>query len=96
MNIQNVCRFNKFGFCKFAMTCRIKHVDELCEATSCEINYCEKRQPRICKFFSEFGRCKFGDYCKYNHRSNGGNSNIEENLKEEVEILKEQLQLKND
>ena len=96
MNVQNVCRFNKFGFCKFAMTCRIKHVDELCEAPSCEINLCEKRHPRICKFFYEFGRCKFGDYCRYNHKRNEGNSNSEKNLIEEIDNLKEQLQLKDD
>ena len=97
MNVQNVCRFNKFGFCKFAMTCRMKHVDELCETSGCEINLCEKRHPRICRFFYEFGRCKFGDYCKYNHKSNEANYNNEnQKLTKEIENLKEEIQLKDD
>ena len=30
-------------------------------------NKCRKRHPRPCRYFSAFQRCKFGEYCAFNH-----------------------------
>ena len=27
-----------------------------------------KRHPRVCRFWREFGRCKFSEYCSYRHK----------------------------
>ena len=41
MATQNICNFNKFGFCKFRDRCRKQHVNDKCENSSCDISvYC--------------------------------------------------------
>ena len=65
--IENVCRYNKYGYCKFSDTCRNLHVNELCVDHQCDIAVCEKRHPRICSFYRDYGRCKYAEYCRYKH-----------------------------
>ena len=107
MNFQNVCRHNKFGFCKHGQSCRKRHVDELCNIESCDINICEKRHPRSCRFFAEYGRCKFLDFCKYKHVNNMKNESSvdnemkimfekQTNMENEIKELNEMLKLKDD
>ena len=50
MATQNVCRYFKFGFCRFKEMCRFMHISEVCENPSCEIKLCNLRHPRICNF----------------------------------------------
>ena len=66
MAAQNVCKFNKFGYCRYKDMCRNLHVNESCENSSCDINSCNRRHPRECKYFRKYNRCKFTP-CKYNH-----------------------------
>ena len=66
-NSEDVCRHHKYGFCKNQETCRLKHVNDICEKKGCEIDKCSQRHPRSCKYFQEFKRCKFGSYCLYRH-----------------------------
>ena len=80
MNSENICRNNKFGFCKFADKCRYKHVELLCEEKTCEISNCEKRHPKICIYQRDFGRCKFTSYCKYNHGKETNTSDLESKI----------------
>ena len=47
--------------------CRYRHNNETCEVKNCNVFKCEKRHPRICNFFTEFGQCKFTTYCRYKH-----------------------------
>ena len=70
---QNVCRYFKFGFCKFGDHCRNLHVEEKCDDKQCEISNCDKRHPRPCTFYRYYGRCKYSDYCKYEHIQAGAN-----------------------
>ena len=65
-----VCEFNKSGFCKFSEKFRKRHIEQLCETENCEELLCEKRHPKLCKYYSIYKRCKFGEYCKYNHSGN--------------------------
>ena len=36
----------------------------------CEDGNCQKRHPKVCKFYNLFNRCKFGEYCAFEHRDN--------------------------
>ena len=60
-----ICRRNKFGFCKYNIWCK-KHGNDICDITSCEVSQCEKRRPKECYWFREFGRCKFY-ICAHKH-----------------------------
>ena len=68
--INSICKYNKFGFCKFLTSCRNYHVNEKCQEISCENRTCLKRHPKICKYFELYNRCKFGEYCAFEHREN--------------------------
>ena len=65
MTQETVCLFNKFGHCKFSTMCRQFHLNEICENVLCESQNCLKRHPRVCHFFNQYQRCKFGDFCLY-------------------------------
>ena len=62
-----ICQHFKFGFCKHGEKCRKQHVEDICKNIECDIIRCRQRHPRLCRYFSVFKRCKFGDYCAYNH-----------------------------
>ena len=64
---QNFCYFNKYGYCKFKLTCRRKHNMENCSEKSCEIRLCSLRHPKSCRYFREIGYCKFGEWCLFKH-----------------------------
>ena len=66
MATQNVCRYNKFGYCRYKETCRNLHENEVCESQSCEIYACNKRHPRHCRYYRDYNRCKFNP-CKFKH-----------------------------
>ena len=64
---------------------------EIChERNECTKQYCSKRHPRECRYFIQFGRCKFGGGCAYSHY-NDGKSHKEEKLEKEVEDMKKEL-----
>ena len=44
-------------------------MQEKCESSECTGNNCERRHPKPCKYFSIYKRCKFGEYCAYEHES---------------------------
>ena len=44
-NVENVCKHNLFGFCKFLETCRAKHNNETCSDNSCKIEKGNLRHP---------------------------------------------------
>ena len=66
MAAQNVCFFNKYGFCKYSDRCRKYHEKELCEKSDCEIRECSLKHPKMCKFFQDF------DICTYKTKSENG------------------------
>ena len=67
MTAPTLCLYNKFGFCKFGERCRRHHINEICKESSCEINSCRQRHPKTCKYFRDFGRCKFSP-CAFKHQ----------------------------
>ena len=56
-----VCKHFKFGFCKFGEKCHKQHLKETCQTKDCHVKTCNKRHPRICKYFTVNQLCKFGD-----------------------------------
>ena len=64
---KQICRRNKYGYCKYNDKCRFRHINEKCVAKECNIFDCEKRHPKICNYIREFGRCKFTTFCRYDH-----------------------------
>ena len=83
-----VCKFSKFGFCKFKKGCKRKHFSEICEnlSTCKNITECHKRHPKLCKRFKTGNDCRFNGDCAYYHTDT--NEDEEKcKLKEKVEIL---------
>ena len=82
MNPKSVCRYNKFGYCKFSDKCHFRHNDELCNDKNCDVFKCEKRHPKICTYNRDFGRCKFTTYCRYNHEKQNDIKQNSEKIKQ--------------
>ena len=77
---KNVCYFNKYGFCKFKLTCRKYHNMKICSNKSCEKRLCSLRHPKPCRYYREIGYCKFGEWCLFQHEDSN-KRNIEEAVK---------------
>ena len=88
MNPKSVCRYNKFGYCRFSDKCHFRHDDVLCSDKNCDVFKCEKRHPKICTYQRDFGRCKFTTYCRYNHEKQ---INVRENS-EKIRSVEKKLQ----
>ena len=93
MAAHNVCRYYKFGHCKFADKCRFVHIHDKCENSSCDIKSCSLRHPRICKFFRDYRRCKFGEWCSFDHIENSNEGTIN-NILEKIQNLEENIKAK--
>ena len=83
-----VCRYNKFGYCKFKEHCRKQHVNEVCTNDNCEVHSCSLRHPKSRKYYREYGRCKFNP-CAFKHKDS---ENDFENLKSENITIKEKIE----
>ena len=50
MSADTFCKYFKFGYCKFGLTCHKQHEENICENASCYIEKCRLRHPRFsCK-----------------------------------------------
>ena len=87
MTGEEICKFNKFGFCKFRNTCFKKHENQKCEKKNCKIWNCSLRHPKTCRFFREYKRCKFGEFCKFSH-----DQLTEKNYSEDIGGMMEKLE----
>ena len=98
MTSNNTCLHFKFGYCRYQSTCRLNHVREVCQVQSCDIKECDKRHPRICRYWHDYGRCKFSEYCAYLHEPTrcGSMRNVQEDcvkkLVATVDTLENQCQ----
>ena len=64
-----ICHFNNIGYCKFGIHCQKKHCNIVCELLDdCTEKNCEKRHPKICRYFSENTLCRFKEGCAYTHK----------------------------
>ena len=96
MSQENICKLNKFGYCKYENRCFRKHQNAICENVQCSITECSLRHPRKCRYFLEFLYCKFGNYCRFSHKTlkNKENTKDIEELREELKQLEEKIQEK--
>ena len=92
MSQENVCYYNKFGFCKFGEKCFRLHENKICENGNCDIENCSLRHPRFCRYFGKFKKCKFGSYCKFRHEDEKSTSSDHKNCDEEIVTLKKRLE----
>ena len=99
MATQNdICFFNKYGFCKFLERCRRYHEDKSCENSECEIRECQLRHPKVCKYFRDFGFCKFSEWCKFSHKVSNETekTNNEKKLGEKIKTIEINIQQRNE
>ena len=91
-----MCKFQKFGFCKYKESCEKRHLEETCEKlSSCESQRkCHKRHPYACKRYVLEGFCKFGSHCAYHHQTLR-NLNNESEVNVKVEKLEKKKLLTN-
>ena len=63
-----ICQFDKFGYCKYKKECRKRHFSEECqELSNCKsIKTCSKRHPKACTRHKS-GQCRF-EKCAYKHQ----------------------------
>ena len=90
---QNVCKYEKFGFCKEGDSCPRFHPKVLCDKDSCDVTSCNKRHPMVCRNFIK-GDCRFGSACKFDHRKQKNIKALEDKtdtLVKEVKDLKSRL-----
>merc|ERR1712204_63495 len=87
LKLSAVCLSSKYGCnCKFRNNCSKTHFSDICEIPVCSGYKCDKRHPKDCFFFKNYGRCKFGSYCTYKHVLS-----TEIKLEEEVNALKSEM-----
>ena len=82
MATPTICLFNKFGYCKYKEVCRKHHINDICSDSSCDFLTCRLRHPKLCNWYSEYGRCKFQP-CAFRHeeKENDIKKILEENSK---------------
>ena len=90
MAVETICNFYKYGYCKFKMSCKNKHVTIVCDDEKCNQSKCEKRHPRLCKYISKYGSCKLGSICAYSHddRNRKNENRLEKKLDELLAMMK--------
>ena len=93
MAAPTVCLFNKFGYCKFRERCRKQHISEICSSNTCNLFECRKRHPKLCRYFKNYGRCKFSP-CAFKHQSQVNDDGIED-IKEKMRFLQNAVDEKN-
>ena len=65
---QNVSRYFKFGYYKFSDIFGLMQISEICKNPSCDVKNCNLRHPQICKYFCDYKKCKFGEWCYFSHQ----------------------------
>ena len=89
---ESICKFNQSGFCKYQNHCRKQHINDSGPTSMCNNMACLLRHPKVCKYFTNFRRCKFGESCAYlhGHDTQTEDKNISE-LEHELENVKAKI-----
>ena len=62
-----ICQHNQYGHCKYGSKCDKFHTIATCNRFPCQDSECTMRHPRLCIYFSAYGRCMFADKCSFLH-----------------------------
>ena len=65
--MENICKYNKYGHCRFGKFCNFYHEDRKCETEGCDHKICCYRHPQPCRYIKTRKSCKFGDSCDFDH-----------------------------
>ena len=84
-----VCRYFKFGYCKYGDKCHFRHINVICVNDKCEVFECEKIHPIACKYFGSFRKCKYTD-CAYKHEEPSDMKVYDEKIKNIENKMKDQ------
>ena len=78
----DVCKYQKFGFCKFKDSCKNQHLMEICENLSlcANLKSCLKRHPMVCKSYAIEKFCKFQAGCAKHHKEENINNEMKNNV----------------
>ena len=91
-----VCKYFKYGYCKYRDNCRRHHNKEICEdGLSCKASkVCPKRHPKLCIKLASEGFCRHGETCSYRHdtRSSTKIQNYVNLMKVKLENLEKVVQ----
>ena len=82
------CMHHHYGHCKYGERCRNVHITETCDSSLCIMTTCHKRHPKVCRYYSISGSCKFQETCSYLHKHE---QNEKKELVKEIENLKEDI-----
>ena len=84
-----VCKYQKYGFCKFRDSCNNQHLSEICENLSAcaNIKSCPKRHPEVSKSYALEKFCKFESCCAYHHKEENTNNEINKKVVELEKIV---------
>ena len=88
---EEICQYNKYGFCKYRDGCKKKHVTLECEDPDCMISKnCKQRHPKPCRKYN-LGKCRFENECAYKHIKPHINQDHEQ-LKENIKVLEKAVE----
>ena len=79
---KNVCRKNKYGYCRYGDKYHFRHEKLICSDNNCSVFSCEKSYPRNCSWYQEYGQCKFTSYCKFKHSKKEVTNDIMESIRD--------------
>ena len=65
--MDKICKYNKYGHCKYGKFCNFAHENRKCETKFCDFKKCDKRHPKNCKYVVNNKPCKFGEFCSFEH-----------------------------
>ena len=65
---------------------------EICTNMQCSMVTCMYRHPRVCRYFTNFGRCKFEDSCAYLHKRNDNLYEFGKEQEKELEKLRKEVE----
>ena len=87
-----VCQFEKFGFCKFKGECKRRHLTKICKSLSGCIykKHCDIRHPKNCKICAKENGCRHDKECAYTHNATK-HVDKRNKLKEKVVILEKMV-----
>ena len=88
----HVCKHFQTGYCKFGDHCRKHHETDNCQTKNCTSKACTKRHQKICKYFTRYNVCKFGEKCFYKHTLSQEKSDVIE-LQNKVKDLEDTLKV---
>ena len=64
----NIFKYYQTGYCKKKNNCEKIHNIKECIEKCCRNHNCTYRHRKLCSYFENVGKCKFGSYCEFKHR----------------------------